>query len=1154
MTGDPDRLAQIVRRTAYAVATTDPEQRITWVNEGFTRISGYTLDDALGKTPGELLGRGKTDPAAIRTRADAAAAGTSCRVEILNRAKDGREYWIDIDFQPLHDRLGRLSGFVEIATDVTGSKLAEATLRSMESELRRNNALMSSVFENLPCGLSAYGADLKLATANREFRRLFELPDAMFEGSTPGFEDIIRFRASRGEFGTGDVEATVQAVIARARASTAPQQFERVRPNGMVLEIRSAPMPDGGFVRTYTDISARRRAEEASRRSEQLLRGAIDAIDEAFVLYDPDDRLVFCNDKHQKIYGISADMMVPGTPFEKIVRTAAERGQCAEAVGRVDEWVAERVAHHRAGDAMMVQTLNDGRSMRVVDRHMPDGHVVGFRIDITELVRATETAQEASRAKSRFLANMSHEIRTPMNAILGMLALLRKTDLSARQADYASKTEGAARALLGLLNDILDFSKIEAGKMALELRPLCIDPLLRELSVILSAGVGPKNVEVLFDIDPALPRCLMGDAMRLRQVLLNLAGNAIKFTAEGEVVVSAAVLGHGPAGITLRIAVSDTGIGIAPENPALIFSGFTQAEASTTRRFGGTGLGVAISRHLVALMGGELRLDSAPGRGSRFHFDITLPPAPEAALDVDNALDAGRAEQPAGAPMRALVVDDNPTACEGLRRMGQSLGWTVDVADSGARALELLRRQAAGGITYEAVFVDWLMPGLDGWQTSRRVRELGLAGAPPVIVMVTAHGREMLSQRSEAEQSLLDGFLVKPVTASMLLDAVVDARNGHAQAHPARRAAARGPRRLAGMRLLVVEDNPNNQQVARELLEDEGALVHIAGHGQEGIDAVAAANPPYDIVLMDLQMPVMDGFTATRRIRADLGMQSLPIVAMTANAMASDREACLAAGMNDHVGKPFDLDCLVAVLRQHAGRHAHEAAAATSADACTSAATNKCALAVPFAQAAAAAGVDIDAALRRLDGRQDYYLRMLSGFLKELPAMPGHLQAFTANGDAVSAARLLHTLKGSAATLGASALAACAQQGEKQLAGAPAPEEFASVVQQACNAIAAAGPGLGALLQAVQAAEAEASPPVPDAGAFDPQAFGTALQALAMQLINADMAATDTMLQIQHRFGAALDGQLQPMDQAIAALDFQRALHFCNELLQGQAA
>jgi signal transduction histidine kinase/CheY-like chemotaxis protein len=616
----------------------------------------------------------------------------------------------------------------------------------------------------------------------------------------------------------------------------------------------------------------------------------------------------------------------------------------------------------------------------------------------SQLRIAIQIAEQASLTKSQFLANMSHEIRTPMNAILGMLTLLRKTELTTRQADYAAKSDGAARALLGLLNEILDFSKIEAGKMTLDPHPFSVDQVLRDLSVILSANLGQKPVEVLFEIDPLLPGQLVGDAMRLQQVLLNLGSNAIKFTERGEVVLALKIMQRTDDAVTLQFSMRDSGIGIAPENQARIFSGFTQAESSTTRRFGGTGLGIVISQRFVGMMGGELELQSELGKGSRFFFTVTLPIAAESDQQERESMLA-RADS---ASWRALVIDDNPTAREVLEHMGQSLGWKIDLADNGAQALQMLEQRKTQGINYQAIFVDWSMPDMDGWQTSQHIRALQAqqikaddATVAPVIVMVTAHGREMLSQRSAADQALLDGFLVKPITTSMLFDAVIDARAGHVQPHPSRVAAQASQHRLEGMRLLLVEDNLNNQQVARELLEDEGALVQIANHGQEAVEAIAAAaaaldstnsaTQPFDVVLMDLQMPVMDGFAATRAIRRDLGLNTLPIVAMTANAMVSDREACLAVGMNDHVGKPFDINDLVRVLRRQA----------QWGDALVEPTSKDATLTPGVLQAAAAGAVDIKASLHRLGGKQDVYRRMLQTFVNDLQAMPEQLQALT---------------------------------------------------------------------------------------------------------------------------------------------------------------
>ncbi|MDP2001284.1 MAG: PAS-domain containing protein, partial [Rhodoferax sp.] len=1016
MTADLDRLALVARKTSNAVIITDAAGCIIWVNEGFERISGYTAVEVLGKSPGRLLQCKESDPLVIQQMKQAVKQGEPFSGEILNRGKHGQVYWLHLEIQPLRDVGGVLTGFMAIESDITDQKGVDSELRATQLKLLQSNDVLYSVLENLPCGLSVFDADLYLVASNKQLREMLELPDALFIPGKTRFEDIIAFNVARGEYGSINLDATVQGIIDRARQTATPHRFERIRPDGTILEVRGGPLPGGGFVSTYTNISDRKKAEEDVQRSAQLLRGAMNIIDEGFVLYDPDDRLVFCNEKYRQLYADVADLMVPGAQFEDIIRAGAQRGGYLAALGREEEWVAERMAAHFASNVTLEQKHSNGTILRIVEQRMADGHIVGFRFDITELVRARENALQASVAKSQFLANMSHELRTPMNAILGMLTLLGNTGLSPRQADYTTKSEAAARSLLELLNEILDFSKIEAGKMTLDPQPFQLDHLLRDLAVILAGSVSTKNIELLFDIDPQLPRSLVGDAMRLQQILINLCSNAIKFTDNGEVVLALAMNRLDGGHVTLTVSVRDTGIGIAPENQARIFSGFTQAEASTTRRFGGTGLGVAISQRFVSLMGGELALESAIGLGSRFFFTLTLPLAPSISSEVTgDTTDHPKTLPTTPNAWRVLVVDDHPTARDVLARMGKSLGWTVDTAESGEHALALLDAGIQAGAAYQALFVDWQMPGMDGWTTCQRIRELKMSGLAPVIIMVTAHGHEELIHRSQADQATLDGFLVKPITASMMFDAIVNARSAKSQPHPSSELASLPGQRLSGLRLLLVEDNLINQQVASELLQNEGASVRIANHGQEAVDALVATPSNFDVVLMDLQMPVMDGFLATRHIRKVLNLHQLPIVAMTANAMSSDRDACLDAGMNDHVGKPFDLDQLVRLLRRLGGLQDVTTAPARRKDQI---------LALEVVEAARAAQVDITAALGRMGEKQDVYQRMLGSFVNDLTALPEGLQGMVSRNELLSASRLLHTFKGLSATLGATALAA----------------------------------------------------------------------------------------------------------------------------------
>jgi signal transduction histidine kinase/CheY-like chemotaxis protein len=748
-----------------------------------------------------------------------------------------------------------------------------------------------------------------------------------------------------------------------------------------------------------------------------------------------------------------------------------------------------------------------------------------------ELVKASEAALAASRAKSEFLANMSHEIRTPMNAILGMLALLRKTEMTPRQADYAGKTEGAARSLLGLLNDILDFSKAEAGKMTLHCEPFGIEQLLSDLSVILSASVESKDVEVLFDIDPGVPQLVVGDAMRLQQVLINLGGNAVKFTAAGEVVISIAVLGSSAGRVSLEFAVRDTGIGIALENQACIFAGFTQAEASTTRRFGGTGLGLAISQRLVRLMGGKLHLDSALGKGTRFHFCIELPVASGSTEEVARP----------GTP-RVLIVDDNATAREVLARAAMSLGWTTAVAASGEKALDLIRAEARAGRRFNAVFTDWHMTGLDGWQTLRLIRDEHASEPEPMLLMITANSREALLQRSEEEQAMIAGFLVKPITAAMLEAALEEAHHG--PAIPTR--VKTGAKRLDGMRVLVADDNANNQQVARELLEDEGAVVQIAVDGQAAVDALSAPRHAFDVVLMDLQMPVMDGYAATAKIRQELGMKDLPIIAITANAMASDREACLAAGMNDHVGKPFDLSNLVAVLLRHTGRAPAPAQAKSAGGE----------LPVELLEVANGHGIELSAAVDRMGGNSGVYLKALQNFAKELPALPGQWLEFARSGRTSESGDLMHTTKGVAGLLGLRALASVTAEmevtlhaTESQLPPDPLGKELEKTVASTMEGIACVVEEFNRSLP-VAMPSPEDGVTVARAAMDDMPALGRSLDELSVLLRGNDMRAMAVFERMQLTYSASMGEALRPLEEALATLDFDLAAEHCRAMKQ----
>jgi len=848
-------------------------------------------------------------------------------------------------------------------------------------------------------------------------------PEKMEARNERGFQDLVH-PDDREKFMNGlpvylnageDSEGWTMEFRMKAR----DDKYRWILSRGLVISRDNRGNPVR-VVATHLDITSQREAKQALRVSEQRMRSLGDNLVDGCIYQlsvsrdgDPGEAtLDYISAGLERMTGLTPEALQenPLKLYELVHPEDVEGYKQAQqdAIAKMKIFRAEVRIRNRHGEYRWVQ-------FRSSPRQAESGRIIfdGLMIDITDrknaeaaMVEAKEEADQANRAKGEFLANMSHEIRTPMNAIVGMSHLVLQTDLNSKQHDYINKIQTSAHRLLGILNDILDFSKIEAGKLEIEKVPFNLEEIFGDLSNLVSLKAEERGLELIFKIAKDVPTRLIGDPLRLGQILVNLTNNAVKFTEVGEIVVSITKvpkpLNSRDTKTHLKFTVRDSGIGMTEEQVNRLFKSFSQADASITRKYGGTGLGLAISRRLTEMMGGRMEVGSEYGKGSRFMF--TLP------FTVDESREAVQRKWiQRVADNHVVLVDDNETARETLEEMLKQFSIRVTTLSSGEELLEYLERENKGNPA-DLLLIDWKMPQWDGIETADKIRRKYDGKTLPIILMVSSFGREEIME--EAEGIGVNGFLTKPITASNLIDSMMEVLGKFFAINEREEDEVTGEdsdlEAIRGARILLVEDNKINQEVAYEILTGSGLSIVIAGNGQECIDLLDRENGDFDAILMDLQMPVMDGFEATQQIRQKSEYDSIPIIAMTAHAMESDRLRCLEAGMDDHTSKPIDPIQLNRTLLRwiQKGRKPDESAPSDKESRSREGSPAKQGLPDRLP------GFDLEKGLKIMSGSETLYLRLLNLYKKDYRDIAAKIKSAFYEGNLKQAHHLTHTIKG----------------------------------------------------------------------------------------------------------------------------------------------
>ncbi|MFA7280343.1 MAG: PAS domain S-box protein [Sterolibacterium sp.] len=1107
----------------------DVDGRHLLVNTFYEEATGISKQEILGKTDFEVMPREVAEGIVARDR-EAMDTRRIVTYEETVPGRDGTTRFFLTTKVPLIDHEGNVYGMCGIATDITERKESEKAM--VESEQR-----LAAAMQGANLGLWDWSANPDVLITNEIWAEMLgytkqEL-DELYGATAARWANMVY---------PDDFDYAVSQFTKYCNGEIPEYRYEmRMKTKSgepkWVLAVGAAVSRDEQgkvtrMVGIHQDISERKSAEKAMAEQRVAMQNILD-YGPVCVAFSTKGVFRYVNPEFSEMFEAKA-----GDPAEKIYVNPEDRQQL----------VTELERNKSVRDREMRLVAWGGQVRDFLVTFIPFVHegehgVMGWLLDITErkeaereIIKSKQLAEEATKAKSDFLANMSHEIRTPMNAIIGMSHLALQTELDKKQRNYIEKVHRAGENLLGIINDILDFSKIEAGKMSMEKIDFRLEDVMDHLANLVGMKTEDKGLELLFNAAPDVPTALVGDPLRLGQVLINLGNNAVKFTETGEIVVGVEKVAQDESSESdeteLHFWVRDTGIGMTPEQCGKMFQSFSQADASTTRKYGGTGLGLAISKNLVELMQGRIWVESEAGKGSSFHFHakfgLQKDPMPRRMFRADELFG-----------VRVLVVDDNASAREILSTMAKTFGLEVDAAWDGRQALEMIAAAEKKELPYDLVLMDWKMPGMDGVETVQHLQD-GHLTKTPAVIMVTAYGREEALGSAEQRGVVLKTVLTKPVTASTLLEAIGEVLGrGFVTETRANEKAddyAEAMAKLNGTRVLLVEDNDMNQELATELLGQAGMEVVVANNGQEALD-ILTRDARFDGVLMDCQMPVMDGYTATREIRKNPVFATLPIIAMTANAMAGDREKVIEAGMWDHIAKPLNVAEMFATIAKWIKPNSATAGGADGGNAMENT-TPPVDAPQPIGGLPPLPGIDVKAGMATTMDNEKLYTRMLVKFRDSQGQFADLFATARMDPDPTACTRAAHTLKGTAGNIGAKGVQAAAGELEQACKEGRPSTEIETLLRKVLDEL---DPVI-AVLQSVGAVSAAATPIAP-APAIPAEELKAELVTLGSLLEDSDSDAGDKLGTLIERLaGHPLAQSLRPVADAVEGFDFDAAL------------